>query len=75
MTVDGQLDAIARSDGSRASVVREVRSTRVRSGILGSFSFDAFGDVVPAPVTIYRIRDGRLVTDRVTRVPAEALSP
>jgi branched-chain amino acid transport system substrate-binding protein len=69
------LDAIARSDGSRASVVREVRSTRVRSGILGSFSFDAFGDVVPAPVTIYRIRDGRLVTDRVTRVPAEALSP
>lgn len=69
------LEAIARSDGSRGSVVREVRATRVRSGILGSFSFDAFGDVVPAPVTIYRIRDGRLVTDRVVRVPAEALSP
>jgi ABC-type branched-subunit amino acid transport system substrate-binding protein len=61
------LDAIARSDGTRASVVREVYATKVRNGILGSFSFDRFGDVVPAPVTIYRIREGRLVTDRVVR--------
>lgn len=68
------LDAIARSDGTRASVVREVYATKVRNGILGSFSFDAFGDVVPAPVTIYRIGGGRLVTDRVVRVPAKALS-
>ncbi len=68
------LDAIARSDGSRASVVREVYATKVRNGILGSFTFDAFGDVVPAPVTVYRIHDGRLVTDRVVRVPREALS-
>jgi branched-chain amino acid transport system substrate-binding protein len=61
------LDAIARSDGTRASVVREVYATKVRNGILGSFSFDRFGDIVPAPVTIYRIREGRLVTDRVVR--------
>lgn len=55
------LDAVGRSDGTRASVVDELFATNVKNGILGSFSFDRYGDVVPAPVRIYRIRDRKLV--------------
>ena len=67
------LDAIGRSDGSRASVVRELYRTKVTNGILGSFSFDRLGDVHPAPVTIYRFHGGRLVTDRIVHAPATML--
>jgi hypothetical protein len=34
------LDAIARSDGTRASVTRELFETRVEDGLLGNISFD-----------------------------------
>ena len=57
------LDAIGRSDGTRASVVDELFATRVKNGILGSFAFDRYRDVVPAPVRIYRIRNGKLVAE------------
>jgi len=50
------LDAIARSDGTRASVVRELFATRVTDGLLGSFGFDANGDISESPVTIVRIQ-------------------
>ena len=50
------LDAIARSDGTRASVVRELFETRVTDGLLGSFGFDANGDISESPVTILRIQ-------------------
>jgi ABC-type branched-subunit amino acid transport system substrate-binding protein/streptogramin lyase len=48
------LDAIARSDGTRASVTRELMRTRVTSGILGSFRFDRNGDTTRQSVTILR---------------------
>ncbi len=41
------LGAIARSDGTRASVVREMFRTRVNNGIMGTFRFDRNGDIVP----------------------------
>jgi branched-chain amino acid transport system substrate-binding protein len=63
------LQAIARSDGTRASVVRELFATRVKDGILGSFSFDRNGDIVPRPVGVYRFERGKLVTEGVVRVP------
>jgi branched-chain amino acid transport system substrate-binding protein len=63
------LQAIARSDGTRASVARELFATRVKDGILGSFSFDRNGDIVPRPVGVYRFERGRFVTDGVVRVP------
>jgi ABC-type branched-subunit amino acid transport system substrate-binding protein len=63
------LDAIARSDGTRASVVEELFATKVENGILGSFSFDRFGDIDPAPVGIYRYEDGKIVVDGVVRAP------
>jgi DNA-binding SARP family transcriptional activator/ABC-type branched-subunit amino acid transport system substrate-binding protein len=52
------LDAIARSDGSRASVLREVRQARIAEGLLGPVRFDAAGDIVAAPVSVLRVRAG-----------------
>jgi branched-chain amino acid transport system substrate-binding protein len=53
------LDALARSDGSRGGLVRELFATRVRDGLAGPVRFDASGDVVPGHVTIYRpVRGG-----------------
>jgi branched-chain amino acid transport system substrate-binding protein len=59
------LDAIARSDGTRASVTRELRRTKVENGILGPISFDRYGDLVRPPVTIYRITSKGAVVDRI----------
>jgi ABC-type branched-subunit amino acid transport system substrate-binding protein len=75
------LDAIARSDGTRASVLRELRETRVKDGILGSFGFDANGDITSASVPVMRITGATppsaglpegfqgSVVDRVVKVP------
>jgi branched-chain amino acid transport system substrate-binding protein len=52
------LDAIARSDGTRRSVVDELFRTRVTDGLLGSFGFDARGDISESPVTVVRVREG-----------------
>jgi DNA-binding SARP family transcriptional activator/ABC-type branched-subunit amino acid transport system substrate-binding protein len=65
------LDAVARSDGTRKSVLEEIRRTDVRDGILGDIRWDANGDLIDAPVTVFRVSDGRLDVDRVviTRAP------
>jgi len=47
--------AIARSDGTRASVLAELRATKVTDGILGTFRFDGNGDITPGWVPIVRI--------------------
>ena len=62
------LDAIARSDGTRASVMEEIRRTRVENGILGDIAFSAKGDLVDAPFTFYRVEGERFVADRVVVV-------
>jgi DNA-binding SARP family transcriptional activator/ABC-type branched-subunit amino acid transport system substrate-binding protein len=50
------LDAIARSDGTRASINRELRATRTdATGILGAVDFDTNGDLTAGAVTIVRI--------------------
>jgi branched-chain amino acid transport system substrate-binding protein len=66
------LDAIARSDGSRGSVVDQLLKTDVKSGVLGSFRFDQYGDIDPATVAFFRVENGKAVVDRVVRVPAPA---
>jgi branched-chain amino acid transport system substrate-binding protein len=53
------LDAIARSNGTRASVAAQLFKTKVANGILGSFSIDANGDTTARSVTIYRIARGQ----------------
>ena len=74
------LDAIARSDGTRGSVLQQLRATKVTNGILGSFSFDR-GDITPPRITMLRVTgrtppQGGLpeqfkgaVLDRVVTVP------
>jgi ABC-type branched-subunit amino acid transport system substrate-binding protein len=52
------LDAIKASDGTRASVIQQLRSTRVRGGVLGNFRFDKNGDITPAAMTILRVERG-----------------
>jgi branched-chain amino acid transport system substrate-binding protein len=69
------LDAIARSDGTRASVASEVRRTKVVDGILGDVSFDEDGDLVEGPVTVLRVEDGKFVVDRVVRVRPRPAGP
>jgi YVTN family beta-propeller protein len=49
------LDAIRRSDGSRASVVQELTRGRAAGTLVGTVSFDANGNPTRAPVSIYRI--------------------
>lgn len=76
------LQAIARSDGTRASVLKELRAADVKNGILGSFHFNRNGDITPATVMIVRITgstppssglDSSLqgaVLDRIVKIPA-----
>jgi ABC-type branched-subunit amino acid transport system substrate-binding protein/outer membrane protein assembly factor BamB len=75
------LKAIARSDGTRESVLTELKSSRVENGILGDFHFDRNGDLTPASVPILHITgstppSARLpeelqggVIDRVVEIP------
>jgi branched-chain amino acid transport system substrate-binding protein len=63
------VQAIARSDGTRTSVLRELRASRVKNGLLGSFHFDRNGDLTPASVPIMRITAKDSVIDRVVRIP------
>jgi branched-chain amino acid transport system substrate-binding protein len=56
------LDAIAKSDGSRTSVIDEVFKTKVTDGFIGSFEFNENGDVTGAQgavlsFTIYKGTD------------------
>lgn len=76
------LSAIARSDGTRASVLEQLRAIKVKGGILGSFRFDR-GDITPARVPILRVTGKTppqaglpdlfegAVLDRVVTVPAD----
>jgi branched-chain amino acid transport system substrate-binding protein len=64
------LDAIARSDGTRASVVRKVLSAHVDDGILGSFAITPTGDTTSRVVAIYRVSHGRPTVWRTIEPPA-----
>ena len=63
------LDAISRSDGTRASVTKELFNTKVTNGILGSFSINANGDTNANPVTIYLIKSGKQTTFKTITPP------
>jgi ABC-type branched-subunit amino acid transport system substrate-binding protein len=49
------MDAIARSDGTRASVLDKLFASDVKSGILGNFRFDPNGDITTTSIPILRI--------------------
>jgi ABC-type branched-subunit amino acid transport system substrate-binding protein len=64
------LDAIGHSDGTRASVLRELFAAHVRHGILGSFAITSQGDTTAREVTIHRVTRGRPRLFRVIQPPA-----
>jgi DNA-binding beta-propeller fold protein YncE/ABC-type branched-subunit amino acid transport system substrate-binding protein len=73
------LAAIARSDGTRGSVLRELRGLRDKDTVLGPSGFDANGDVTPEHVTVFRItgrtpRSANLVSDFRGSVPVRVVS-
>ena len=59
------LQAISRSDGTRASVSRELFRVKITNGILGSFGFDVNGDITSLLFPVFR----------VTRFAPEVLYP
>ena len=69
------LDAIARSDGTRASVTRNLFSTRISDGILGSFTFTPAGDTTLNAIPFYRVAAGKLTPERTIVVPDALLVP
>jgi ABC-type branched-subunit amino acid transport system substrate-binding protein len=75
------LEAIERSNGTLASITRELRRLEIEDGILGSFRFDSNGDMTPPSITVLRVTGekgdadlpdffGGADFDRVVRVPA-----
>jgi branched-chain amino acid transport system substrate-binding protein len=74
------LDALARSDGTRASLLEALFATRVEDGLLGDFAFTPAGDITESPVTVLRVARGGGsrqvrsieggVVERVLRPPA-----
>ena len=65
------LEAIRRSNGTRASVTQQLFRTNVKNGIMGSFRFDKNGDIVPNKwISFDRLKGktGVYVTAVVTRV-------
>lgn len=68
------LDAIGRSDGTRASVSRALLRTKLAKGILGPVTFTATGDTKGRLVTISQISRGRPVVRAVLDAPAALAS-
>jgi len=71
------LDAIAKSDGSRASVISNVFKTHVNNGLIGSFSLNKNGDLTGAKgaallFTIY-VGEGNHLKTLLTTSPETSL--
>ena len=63
------LDAIAKSDGTRASVNNNLLHTKVTDGILGTFSINSNGDTTRNPVTVYQqVGSGKSGTGKTFKV-------
>jgi ABC-type branched-subunit amino acid transport system substrate-binding protein len=73
--IDVLLYAIGRSDGTRASVTRNLFRTRVSNGILGSFWITPTGDTTLNAVAIYRIIGGEVTTFATVVVPDALVAP
>jgi branched-chain amino acid transport system substrate-binding protein len=65
------LDAIAKSDGTRADVASRLLDTKVTDGILGTFKINSDGDTDSNPVTIYQIKGGKQTTYKTITPPLD----
>jgi branched-chain amino acid transport system substrate-binding protein len=73
--MDVLLDAVAHSDGSRASATSNLFTVRVSNGILGSFWFTPAGDTTLDTVAVYRIIGGKVTTFASVSVPDALVAP
>ena len=73
--MDVLLDAVAHSDGSRASATSNLFTVRVSNGILGSFWITPSGDTTLNTVAIYHIIRGKVTTFTTVRVPDALVAP
>jgi branched-chain amino acid transport system substrate-binding protein len=56
------LDAVAASDGSRASVAEKLFATNVTDGLMGAFAIDGNGDTTRGAVSIVQVQKGTQTT-------------
>jgi ABC-type branched-subunit amino acid transport system substrate-binding protein len=66
------VNAIAKSNGTRASVASNLFKTNVTNGIIGTFKINKNGDTTSNPVTIYKVKGGKSTEYKVI-VPPLAL--
>jgi branched-chain amino acid transport system substrate-binding protein len=66
------VQAIAKSNGTRASVAANLFKTNVKNGILGTFRINKNGDTTSNPVAIYQVKNGK-TSDLTVIVPPTAL--
>jgi branched-chain amino acid transport system substrate-binding protein len=66
------IQAITQSNGSRADVTKQLFKVDLKGSILGNVSFNANGDVTANPVTIYKVKSGKVTTLKVI-VPPKSL--
>lgn len=63
------LDAIATVGPDRAAVISWLRSVRGRRSVLGTYSFNRFGDATLRDYGVYRISRGQLIWAGAVRAP------
>jgi ABC-type branched-subunit amino acid transport system substrate-binding protein len=66
------IQAISKSDGTRAGVAGQLFKVSIPNGILGPIAFNKNGDVSANPVSIYRVVKGQSTTFKVI-VPKNSL--
>jgi branched-chain amino acid transport system substrate-binding protein len=64
------LNAVSKSNGTRASVTQQIFKTNLPNSITGTVAFNANGDVQGGPVAIYAIRAGKQTDYTVLRPPS-----
>jgi branched-chain amino acid transport system substrate-binding protein len=63
------VQAIAKSNGTRSSITANLFKTKIKNGILGTFTINANGDTSSNPVTVYRVKGGQSTTFKVIVPP------
>jgi branched-chain amino acid transport system substrate-binding protein len=63
------LDAVAAAGPGRRAVIRWLHGMRNRQSVLGTYSFDRFGDTTLRDYGLYRIRGGELQWAGMVRAP------
>jgi branched-chain amino acid transport system substrate-binding protein len=64
------IQAIEKSDGTRASVAQNLYNLQITDGILGDFSIDENGDTDQGSMTINIVKSGAMQTFKVLTPPA-----